>query len=73
MEYNSNSGNGYRNNIPTENFMLMEMLLQRYYTSDIRLKDNINFLEDSLSKILNEGISYTLQMEGRQAFSAQEL
>ena len=47
-----------------------------YYTSDIRLKDNINPLTDSLSKILKlEGISYTLQntKEDMLGFSAQEL
>ncbi|MDD3123432.1 MAG: tail fiber domain-containing protein [Candidatus Izemoplasmatales bacterium] len=47
-----------------------------YYTSDIRLKDNVSFLENSLSKILKlEGISYTLQStkEDKLGFSAQEL
>ncbi len=47
-----------------------------YYTSDIRLKDNISFLENSLSKILQlDGISYTLQStkEDKLGFSAQEL
>ncbi|MDD3408439.1 MAG: tail fiber domain-containing protein [Methanobacteriaceae archaeon] len=47
-----------------------------YYTSDIRLKDNINPLDDSLSKILKlEGISYTLQStkEDKLGFSAQDL
>ncbi|MCK9626782.1 MAG: tail fiber domain-containing protein [Candidatus Paceibacterota bacterium] len=47
-----------------------------YYISDIRLKDNISFLENSLSKILKlEGISYTLQStkEDKLGFSAQEL
>lgn len=47
-----------------------------YYTSDIRLKDNVSFLENSLSKILQlDGISYTLQStkEYKLGFSAQEL
>ncbi|KUK50163.1 MAG: Hep_Hag family protein [Parcubacteria bacterium 33_209] len=47
-----------------------------YYTSDVRLKDNILPIKNSLSKILKlEGISYTLQStkEDKLGFSAQEL
>jgi len=47
-----------------------------FHTSDIRLKDNISLIENSLSKILKlEGISYTLQStkEDKLGFSAQEL
>lgn len=89
--YNSNSGNvGIGTNNPTEKFHVAGNVYTSgnatvggnvtatgfYYTSDIRLKDNINPLTDSLSKILKlEGISYTLQntKEDMLGFSAQEL
>ncbi|MDD4738290.1 MAG: tail fiber domain-containing protein, partial [Candidatus Pacebacteria bacterium] len=47
-----------------------------YYTSDIRLKENISNVENSLSKILKlQGISYNLigNEDKRLGFSAQEL
>lgn len=47
-----------------------------YYTSDIRLKNNISPIKNSLSKILKlEGIKYNLNnVEGEKlGFSAQEL
>lgn len=47
-----------------------------YYTSDIRLKNNISPIQNSLSKILKlEGIKYNLNnVEGEKlGFSAQEL
>ena len=89
--YNSNSGNvGIGTNNPTEKLHVTGNVYTSgnatvggnvtatsfYYTSDIRLKDNINPLTDSLSKILKlEGISYTLQntKEDMLGFSAQEL
>jgi len=77
--YNSNSGNvGIGITVPTEKLHVNGNVVATsyYYTSDIRLKDNINSLEDSLSKILKlEGISYTLQStkEDKLGFSAQEL
>jgi hypothetical protein len=47
-----------------------------YYTSDIRKKENVTNIENSLSKVLQlQGISYNLKDEEnkRMGFSAQEL
>jgi hypothetical protein len=47
-----------------------------YYTSDIRKKENVTNIEDSLSKVLQlQGISYNLKGEEdkRMGFSAQDL
>ena len=47
-----------------------------YYTSDIRKKENVTNIENSLSKILQlQGISYNLKDEEdkRMGFSAQDL
>lgn len=67
------------NSVPPDNGLHVQSEVQAaayYYTSDIRQKENIKPLENSLDGILKlNGISYTLKTNGEKSlgFSAQEV